>query len=84
MAHENEAQVESGEQEHDVKVHHALPFTKSLSKIIQENSDITKLVGQLNSIITANRHDVGEVLNSFTGYEELWKKVLHCLFCGLD
>jgi hypothetical protein len=74
-AHENEALLESGEPDHDAKFHHALPFTKPLSKIIQENSDITKLVGQLNSIISANRHDVGEVLNSFTGYDELWKKV---------
>jgi len=70
-----ESEVHAEDATEEAKALHILPFIKPLSKLIFENNDITKLVSQLSSIITANRHDVADLLNSFTGFEELWKSV---------
>lgn len=48
---------------------------KPLHKIIAEHKDVTKIVIQLNSIITQNKMEAQEVLDIFTKDSHLWDKV---------
>ncbi|XP_034335195.2 dynein axonemal heavy chain 5 isoform X1 [Magallana gigas] len=47
---------------------------KPLHKIIAEHKDVTKIVIQLNSIITQNKMEAQEVLDIFTKDSHLWDK----------
>ena len=48
---------------------------KPLHKIIAEHKDVTKIVIQLNSIITQNKMEAQDVLEIFTKDSHLWDKV---------
>lgn len=48
---------------------------KPLHKIIAEHKDVTKIVIQLNSIITQNKMEAQDVLDIFTKDSHLWDKV---------
>jgi dynein heavy chain len=72
QAHESELPAAAAEAEEN-KLN--LPqFVKPLPKLILEHKDISKVVMQLNSIITTNRLEVNELLTNFTSYEDLWQK----------
>ena len=46
-----------------------------LHKQIAEHKDVTKIVIQLNGILSGMKPDVAEVLKEFKCYEELWANV---------
>lgn len=48
---------------------------KPLHKQIAEHKDVTKIVIQLNGILSGMKPDVAEVLKEFKIYEELWASV---------
>lgn len=70
-----EAENPHGDPSDEIKLLTQQQFIKPLPKIVNENTDITRLVSQLSSIVMANRHDVSDVLATFCGYEELWRTV---------
>lgn len=48
---------------------------KPLHKQIAEHKDVTKIVIQLNGILSGMKPDVNEVLKEFKVFEELWASV---------
>lgn len=48
---------------------------KPLHKQVAEHKDVTKIVIQLNGILSGMKPDVAEVLKEFKMYEELWASV---------
>lgn len=57
---------------------------KSLSRIVAEHKDVTKLVVQINSMFNVFKDQISQVINEYSIFSELWTEVsnmfsfLHC------
>lgn len=51
---------------------------KPLHKIVADHKDVTKIVIQLNAIVSTMKNDVNQLLAKFNVYQELWAEV-YCI-----
>ena len=65
----------AAESNDDTKMQKPTSMVKPLHKLISEHKDVTKIVIQLNSIVSTFKVDTAAVLAEFSIYEELWSEV---------